>query len=133
MSRRITDADPTTNEPEIGSGPSSFRYREPVSHHIHELGRPPKQPLLKELQHGFKETFFADEPLRAYKDQPGAKKFLLILQSIFPILEWGRTYNFSKFKGDLIAGLTIASLCVPQVRRTPQIVKLLWVSTFLFQ
>ncbi|KAL0432741.1 UNVERIFIED_CONTAM: Sulfate transporter 1.3 [Sesamum latifolium] len=26
----------------------------------------------------------------------------------------GRRYNFNKFKGDLIAGLTIASLCIPQ-------------------
>ncbi|KAI0494108.1 hypothetical protein KFK09_024239 [Dendrobium nobile] len=31
-----------------------------------------------------------------------------------PILSWGREYNLQKFKGDLIAGFTIASLCIPQ-------------------
>ncbi|KAG0499370.1 hypothetical protein HPP92_004061 [Vanilla planifolia] len=39
---------------------------------------------------------------------------MLGLQSLFPILKWGSEYNFTKFKGDLIAGLTIASLCIPQ-------------------
>ncbi|KAG9129559.1 hypothetical protein Leryth_023899 [Lithospermum erythrorhizon] len=34
--------------------------------------------------------------------------------AVFPILEWGRKYNLTKFRGDLIAGLTIASLCIPQ-------------------
>ncbi|KAJ9560464.1 hypothetical protein OSB04_005624 [Centaurea solstitialis] len=39
---------------------------------------------------------------------------MLGLQAMFPILEWGRNYDLNKFKGDLIAGLTIASICIPQ-------------------
>ncbi|CAH9139487.1 unnamed protein product [Cuscuta epithymum] len=42
------------------------------------------------------------------------KKFVLGIQAVFPIIEWGRSYDLSKLKGDLIAGLTIASLCIPQ-------------------
>ncbi|KAK4401896.1 Sulfate transporter 1.3 [Sesamum angolense] len=59
--------------------------------------------LFKEFKFTFKETFFHDDPLRRFKDQPR-----------FPILEWGRRYELSMFKGDLIAGITIASLCIPQ-------------------
>ncbi|XP_043809377.1 sulfate transporter 1.3 isoform X3 [Manihot esculenta] len=82
--------------------------------HIHKVGIPPKQNLLKEIKATVKETFFADDPLRPFKDQTGSKRFILVMQTIFPILEWGRSYNITKFRGDIIAGLTIASLCIPQ-------------------
>ncbi|KAL3504702.1 hypothetical protein ACH5RR_034543 [Cinchona calisaya] len=82
--------------------------------YIHKVGVPPKQSLVKEITSTLKETFFADDPLRPFKDQPKSRKFILGVQAIFPILEWGRSYNLAKFRGDLIAGLTIASLCIPQ-------------------
>ncbi|KAK4742077.1 hypothetical protein SAY87_000078 [Trapa incisa] len=81
---------------------------------IHKVGIPPRQNLFKEFSSTLKETLFADDPLRPFKDQPGSRKFLLGIQTLFPIFEWGRSYNLNKFKGDLIAGLTIASLCIPQ-------------------
>lgn len=94
----------------------------PLSHHpdenlpyVHKVGLPPKQNLLREFKATVKETFFHDDPFRPFRDQPRSKKLALGLQALFPILEWGREYNLSKFKGDLIAGLTIASLCIPQV------------------
>lgn len=37
------------------------------------------------------------------------------LKSVFPILSWGRQYKLNFFKKDLMAGLTLASLCIPQV------------------
>jgi low affinity sulfate transporter 2 len=37
------------------------------------------------------------------------------LQVVFPILVWGRNYTAAKFRKDILAGLTIASLCIPQV------------------
>ncbi|KAI3807626.1 hypothetical protein L1987_23558 [Smallanthus sonchifolius] len=82
--------------------------------YIHKIGVPPKPDLLKEFKTTVKETFFPDDPLRSFKDQPKSRKIILSLQAIFPILEWGRSYNIKKFRGDLIAGLTIASLCIPQ-------------------
>ncbi|XAR53071.1 hypothetical protein NMG60_11021470 [Bertholletia excelsa] len=82
--------------------------------HVRKVGVPPKQNPLKEFISTLKETFFHDAPLRSFKDQPRSRKLVIGLQTLFPILEWGRNYNLSKFKGDLIAGLTIASLCIPQ-------------------
>ncbi|KAI7741020.1 LOW QUALITY PROTEIN: hypothetical protein M8C21_006013 [Ambrosia artemisiifolia] len=82
--------------------------------YVHKVGKPPKQDLLKEIKTALKETFLSDDPLKPFKDQPRKKKFVLGLQTFFPILNWGRDYNLSKFKGDLIAGCTIASLCIPQ-------------------
>ncbi|XP_077212940.1 sulfate transporter 1.3-like [Tasmannia lanceolata] len=81
---------------------------------VHKVRLPPRQKLITEFTSTVKETLFADDPFRPFKDQPRSKKFFLGLQAIFPILEWGRHYNLQKFKGDLIAGLTIASLCIPQ-------------------
>lgn len=84
--------------------------------YVHKVGVPPKQKLLKEIKYTLKETFLPDDPFRPFKKQPRRRKLVLGLQTIFPILDWGRDYNLSKFKGDLIAGLTIASLCIPQVQ-----------------
>ncbi|KAK7282788.1 hypothetical protein RIF29_11847 [Crotalaria pallida] len=82
--------------------------------HAHKVGIPPKQNLFNEFKTTIKETFFADEPLRHFKDQTNRRKVVLSIEAIFPILSWSRTYNLKKFRGDLIAGLTIASLCIPQ-------------------
>ncbi|XP_004490362.1 sulfate transporter 1.3 isoform X1 [Cicer arietinum] len=90
---------------------TSSQSQEP---YVHKVGVPPKQNLFKEFQYTVKETFFSDDPLRPFKDQTKSRKFVLGIEAIFPILSWGRTYNLKKFRGDLIAGLTIASLCIPQ-------------------
>ncbi|XWS33293.1 hypothetical protein CRYUN_Cryun22dG0069000 [Craigia yunnanensis] len=37
-----------------------------------------------------------------------------MLQATFPILSWCQNYKATKFKHDLLAGLTLASLCIPQ-------------------
>ncbi|XP_064973020.1 sulfate transporter 1.3 isoform X2 [Musa acuminata AAA Group] len=81
---------------------------------VYKVGLPPRRNFIREFADAVKETLFADDPLRPYKDQPKSRKLLLGLQFLFPVLEWGRYYNLSKFKGDVIAGLTIASLCIPQ-------------------
>ncbi|KAK9286960.1 hypothetical protein L1049_015368 [Liquidambar formosana] len=100
-------------ELDIKSTSSSHHHSESIPY-MHKVVVPPKQNPLKEFTATVKETFFADDPLRHFKDQPRSRKIVLGLQTIFPILEWGREYNLKKFKGDLIAGLTIASLCIPQ-------------------
>lgn len=94
---------------------SSSSHNSQVEPYIHKVGVPPKQKLFKEFMNTVKETFFSDDPLRSFKHQPKSRKLVLGMQAIFPILEWGRDYNLTKFRGDLISGLTIASLCIPQV------------------
>ena len=103
---------------DIASRTSSHRGMDSAQHG-YKVGFPPKKNLLAEFTDAVKETFFADDPLRQYKDQPRSKKAWLGLQYVFPVLDWGRHYTFGNFKGDLIAGLTIASLCIPQVSELP--------------
>ncbi|KAF3796900.1 Sulfate transporter 1-2 [Nymphaea thermarum] len=83
---------------------------------LHRVGIPPRKHPLKELKRTIMEMFFAvaDEPLRDFRDHPRSKKIILGMQAVFPILDWGRQYNYKKFVGNLVAGLTIASLDIPQ-------------------
>ncbi|TVU48079.1 hypothetical protein EJB05_07702 [Eragrostis curvula] len=112
MPRTVSDGG---DDVDIGSRTSSHRRTDGTqAHHGYTVTAPPKKNVLAEFSDAIKETFFADDPLRQYKDQPKSKKIWLGLQQVFPVLDWGRGYNLGKFKGDLIAGLTIASLCIPQ-------------------
>ncbi|KAG4981899.1 hypothetical protein AAZX31_10G028300 [Glycine max] len=81
---------------------------------VHQVEVPPPQPFFKSLKYSLKETFFPDDPLRQFKNKPASKKFMLGLQYFFPIFEWAPRYTFQFFKADLIAGITIASLAIPQ-------------------
>lgn len=75
---------------------------------------PPPQPFLKSLQNSLKETFFPDDPFRQFKNQPRSRRFRLGLQYFFPFLEWAPKYKLDFLKSDLVAGITIASLAIPQ-------------------
>ncbi|PQQ00811.1 sulfate transporter 1.3-like [Prunus yedoensis var. nudiflora] len=85
MSKRISDDDEVGKEADIRSGPSSNRQVNP--------------------------TLQQEQP---YPHQHQRRKLVLGFEALFPILRWARDYNLTKFRGDLIAGLTIASLCIPQ-------------------
>ncbi|KAJ1419901.1 sulfate anion transporter, conserved site [Sesbania bispinosa] len=113
MSQVFSDDVVAKTMEEIGSAASSRRHGDTLPH-IHKVGTPPKQTLFQEIKHSVIETFFHDDPLGKFKDKSGSRKFILGVQSLFPIFEWAQGYSFKKFKGDLIAGLTIASLCIPQ-------------------
>ncbi|EPS57748.1 hypothetical protein M569_17069, partial [Genlisea aurea] len=62
----------------------------------------------------FRETFFPDDPFRRMKDQTAARKAAIGIRYFVPILEWITKYRMSLFKYDLLAGITIASLAIPQ-------------------
>jgi high affinity sulfate transporter 1 len=114
MPRVVSDGGESIDT-DVASRTSSHRRVDSVQHgHGYKVGVPPKKSLFAEFSDAVKETFFADDPLRQFKDLPRSKKIWLGLQQVFPVLDWGRNYSLGKFKGDLIAGLTIASLCIPQ-------------------
>lgn len=70
----------------------------------------PEPPYLwQELVSGIRKNVF---PHRG-NHSLGAMSFF---QALFPILSWGKTYNASKLKDDFMAGLTLASLSIPQVQ-----------------
>ncbi|CAL5430691.1 unnamed protein product [Camellia sinensis] len=85
-----------------------------IAMEVHKVVPPPHRSTLKKLKARLKETFFPDDPLRQFKGQPLKQKFILGAQYIFPILEWGPNYSFKLLKSDIVSGLTIASLAIPQ-------------------
>ncbi|KAI6693292.1 hypothetical protein NL676_021002 [Syzygium grande] len=80
----------------------------------HKVAIPPTKPFLKSLATTLKETFFPDDPFRQFRSQSPSRKLVMGLQYFVPILEWAPRYTFDSFKADLVAGITIASLAVPQ-------------------
>ncbi|KAJ9135777.1 hypothetical protein P3X46_032920 [Hevea brasiliensis] len=81
---------------------------------VHKVIPPPHKSTLQKLKTRLKETFFPDDPLRQFKGQPLNKKWILAAQYVFPILQWGPNYSLKLFKSDIVSGLTIASLAIPQ-------------------
>ncbi|KAF8398997.1 hypothetical protein HHK36_014863 [Tetracentron sinense] len=85
-----------------------------IAMEVHKLAPPPPKTTLQKLKSRLKETFFPDDPLRQFKGQPLKKKWILGAQYIFPILQWGPNYSLKLLKSDIVSGLTIASLAIPQ-------------------
>ncbi|KAJ9563685.1 hypothetical protein OSB04_008845, partial [Centaurea solstitialis] len=85
-----------------------------IAMEIHKVETPPKRSTFQKLMNRLKETFFPDDPLRQFKGQPTHQKWMLAFQYIFPILQWGPHYNLNLLKSDVVSGLTIASLAIPQ-------------------
>lgn len=83
------------------------------------LSSPDPPSLFQELIASIKDAVFPQKSKLSSSSssakQPRSKTAILFLEGLFPILSWGRNYQASKFKNDLMAGLTLASLCIPQV------------------
>uniref|UniRef100_A0A5B6Z8S2 Putative sulfate transporter 3.1-like n=1 Tax=Davidia involucrata TaxID=16924 RepID=A0A5B6Z8S2_DAVIN len=95
-------------------GNADYEYPTTNVECAHRVAIPPPQPFLKSLKYSLKETFFPDDPLRQFKNQPPSRKLKLGLQYFLPIFEWGPRYTLEFLKSDLISGITIASLAIPQ-------------------
>ncbi|XP_061344031.1 sulfate transporter 2.1-like [Gastrolobium bilobum] len=76
----------------------------------------PDPPTLRHKLVGSVKNTISQNQARCHslRGQPVPKVVLSFLKGIFPILEWGQHYTVTKFRNDLLAGLTIATLCVPQ-------------------
>ncbi|OIW03830.1 hypothetical protein TanjilG_30106 [Lupinus angustifolius] len=81
---------------------------------IHKVELPPQRTTLHKLKQRLSEIFFPDDPFYPFKNQTYSTKFILGLQFLFPIFLWGPQYNFRLLRSDVISGLTIASLAIPQ-------------------
>lgn len=68
----------------------------------------------EQLKSNLTETFFPDDPFKGYSNDPPKKRLLKGIKYFVPIFEWLPNYNFSLFRYDFLAGLTIASLAIPQ-------------------
>ncbi|GMI82061.1 sulfate transporter 3;4, SULTR-like P Distribution Transporter [Hibiscus trionum] len=87
---------------------------EAVTMEIHSVCMPPKKTTFQKLKHRVSEIFFPDDPLYGFKNQTWCKKLVLGVQSLFPICKWFLEYELRMFRSDIISGLTIASLAIPQ-------------------
>ncbi|KAE9462802.1 hypothetical protein C3L33_05293, partial [Rhododendron williamsianum] len=66
------------------------------------------------LKSDLKETLFPDDPFHEFRNEPPSKKAKKAVQYFVPIFEWLPKYSLRFFKYDLLAGITIASLAIPQ-------------------
>ncbi|RVX12461.1 putative sulfate transporter 3.3 [Vitis vinifera] len=85
-----------------------------ITMEVHKVVPPPHRSTFQKFKTRLKETFFPDDPLRQFKGQPPKRKWILGAQYVFPILQWGPNYSLKLFKSDIVSGLTIASLAIPQ-------------------
>lgn len=75
------------------------------------LNAPQPPSLWKELSGSLRSALLPEG-----KTPASFRKWILsVLHGLFPVLDWGRSYDLSSFKSDLMAGLTLASLGIPQV------------------
>ncbi|KAL1189467.1 putative sulfate transporter 3.4 [Cardamine amara subsp. amara] len=81
---------------------------------IHSVCLPPKETAFQKLKKRVADVFFPDDPLQRFRNQTWRNKVILGLQSLFPIFTWGSQYDLKLFRSDVISGLTIASLAIPQ-------------------
>uniref|UniRef100_A0A453FI01 SLC26A/SulP transporter domain-containing protein n=1 Tax=Aegilops tauschii subsp. strangulata TaxID=200361 RepID=A0A453FI01_AEGTS len=73
-----------------------------------------RRPFSEALRSGLAETFFPDDPFRGFGALPPKERAWGALKYFVPALEWVPQYGIDKFKFDLLAGITIASLAIPQ-------------------
>ncbi|KAI6689349.1 hypothetical protein NL676_026177 [Syzygium grande] len=84
------------------------------------LDSPDPPSLWHDLLVSIRETLLLNNSNDDKKKSPLTHKQALcrgassLFQGLFPIICWGKSYRISKFKSDLMAGLTLASLCIPQ-------------------
>lgn len=104
--------------PHVQGGDGDEKLRGAVSAEevplVHKVVVPPRGGVVQEVGHGLWETFLYDAPVGQFKGQSKSTQGWLGLKFVFPILEWITTYTPKKFASDFVAGLTIASLAVPQ-------------------
>lgn len=71
--------------------------------------------FVTKLKSGFKEALFPDDPFRQImEEEKKSRRLIKGVQYFIPIFEWLPNYTLRLFFSDLIAGLTIASLAIPQ-------------------
>ncbi|KAG7582126.1 SLC26A/SulP transporter [Arabidopsis suecica] len=81
---------------------------------IHSVCLPPKKTAFQKLKKRVADVFFPDDPLQRFRNQTWRNRVILGLQSLFPIFTWASQYDLKLFRSDVVSGLTIASLAIPQ-------------------
>ncbi|TYH60875.1 hypothetical protein ES332_D07G009800v1 [Gossypium tomentosum] len=70
--------------------------------------------FIKTFKKDCKETFFPDDPFGKFRHDKPLQKIKKTIQYFIPIFEWLPRYNLHLFRYDVLAGITITSLAIPQ-------------------
>ncbi|XP_010250358.1 PREDICTED: probable sulfate transporter 3.5 [Nelumbo nucifera] len=81
---------------------------------VHKVNFSDPRSFASSFKSDLKETFFPDDPFRQFKNQPPLGRAKKAVQYFFPVFEWLPKYNFRLFQYDLLSGITISSLAIPQ-------------------
>ncbi|THU59105.1 hypothetical protein C4D60_Mb03t21490 [Musa balbisiana] len=88
----------------------------PQQHHHHrkKVNLTNPRSSFASFRSDLKETFLPDDPFRHLKQQSGCAAACSLVKYLVPMLEWAPRYTLAKFRSDLLAGITIATLAIPQ-------------------
>ncbi|CAM9001024.1 unnamed protein product [Rhodiola kirilowii] len=81
---------------------------------VHHVRLPPDVSTFQKFRSRLSEIFFPDDPFFKVKNHSCCGKVLFSLQYFIPVLKWLPRYRLKMFRSDLISGITIASLAIPQ-------------------
>ncbi|KAA8534999.1 hypothetical protein F0562_030002 [Nyssa sinensis] len=84
------------------------------SESVHKVNFATPRSFKTALKSDLKETFFPDDPFRQFENEPPSGRLKKAVQYFVPVFEWLPKYSLRLFKYDLLAGITIASLAIPQ-------------------
>ncbi|KAL7152488.1 hypothetical protein ABFS83_04G100800 [Erythranthe nasuta] len=100
--------------PAAGGGGSACGGAAAAAVEVHRVCLPPPRTTVEKLRRRLADIFFPDDPLHGFKDQTRFRKLVIGLQFFFPVFQWGPDYSFELLKSDVVSGVTIASLAIPQ-------------------
>lgn len=94
-----------TDHPAVSDRPDS---------NYHSVNYNDPRKYSKVFKSDLKEALFPDDPFRQFRDPSRLRQVKNALRYFVPMVEWLPKYNLSLFKYDVLAGITIASLAIPQ-------------------
>ncbi|KAG2718525.1 hypothetical protein I3760_03G224700 [Carya illinoinensis] len=80
----------------------------------HPVSFAPPRGLSTVLKSDLKETFFPDDPFQQFKNETPSRCAKKAIRYFLPIFEWLPKYNLRLLRYDILAGITITSLAIPQ-------------------
>ncbi|CAN1215177.1 Probable sulfate transporter 3.4 [Linum perenne] len=116
ISKNLTNPESRYNHSPPRSSSNVPDKKENIGMEIHDVCHPPYISTCQKFKARLNEIFFPEDPFHIFrkKDQTLVMKFVNAVQYAFPVIGWSRTYDLNVFRSDVIAGLTIASLAIPQ-------------------
>ncbi|KAK8547175.1 hypothetical protein V6N13_097894 [Hibiscus sabdariffa] len=85
-----------------------------MTNHTHAVNFAAPRGFAASFKADCKETFFPDDPFYKLNHEKPLPKLKKTIQYFIPLFEWLPNYNLRLFRYDLLAGLTITTLAVPQ-------------------